>query len=69
MCCARRFVDIIGGELKYRREPEFKLEVAAFLTALDEAKGLTAFNGFEFGIPFIHKQFAVCTPPVYHVDF
>ena len=28
-----------------------------------EAKGLTAFNGFEFDIPFIHKQFAVCTPP------
>ena len=55
-------MDIIGGELKYRREPDFKLEVAAFLTALDEAKGLTAFNGFKFDIPFIQTQFAVCTP-------
>jgi len=39
-------------------------QVDAFLAALDEAKGLTAFNGFKFDIPFIHREFKVCNPPL-----
>ena len=34
----------------------------AFLKALDEAEALIAFNGKDFDIPFIQREFKVCSP-------